>query len=232
MVRGMKIGFVGAGGTGKTSTATILAPKLNLSQMKSASRIVYEARELTEEKVFAMNPHEKWQLQHNIFNTKIDADDLTPAFVADRTLLDHWAYCLLYCATNIKNEEFVRLEALVRKHMFATYSRIYYFPHGFWHAKGDGVRQDNIAWQSAVDAILVGHILKWKLPVVEVPQAQGNEDGNWDKLSEAGPEFRANFIIEDLQRLSEQVQSSKPQGPRNYEIKEGTQPPYPRVEGE
>ncbi len=234
MVRGLKIAFTGSGGTGKTSTAAAVSSLLNLPQMKSASRLVYEQQDLNENKVFMMAPAEKWKLQYEIFTTKINNDDCTPSFVADRTLLDHWAYCLLYCSTTIKNDEYMHLEALVRKHMIATYSRIYYFPRGDWTGKDDGIRQTNLAWQEAIDSLIIGNIVKWKLPVVEVPQAQSDDDGVWKNPSDEGPLFRAEFIIEDLKKISAEAQGQDkreemPVGPKNYEVKEGTQPPYPRV---
>lgn len=182
---GLRIGFTGAGGTGKTTSAAAVAQAFGVSTLKSASRQAYEELNLTEAIVAKQNETEKWDLQKKIFMTKINNDDTTFEFVADRTLLDHWAYCLAYCSTFIPNDEYKRMEALVRNHMKATYSHIYYFPWGYWISEGDGVRQDQYAWQSQIDATILGYIIRWNLKVKEVPQTRG-------------PEARNQFIVNDV----------------------------------
>jgi len=177
MIRqGIRVGFTGAGGTGKTTTAKAVSEKMKAPLIKSASRAVYEEKGLTEEKCLALPDAEKFQLQFDIFDKKIDLDINTFGFVADRTLLDHWAYCLMYCSAFMSNLQFEEFEDKVRIHMLSTYSHIFYFPFGYWFAPSDGVRQDSHAWQSAIDAIIVGYIQRWRLPVLEVPQVNGPQD--------------------------------------------------------
>lgn len=167
---------MGAGGTGKTTTADSIAVAFELTQLRSASRQVYEEDELTEDLVMDMNEDAKWELQARIFDKKVDMDDNTASFVADRTLLDHWAYCLMYCGANMTNEEFQKYETLVRKHMLSTYSIMFYFSWGHWDVKDkDGIRSDNAAWQSAIDAIIVGYCIRWNLPVINLPQGSGED---------------------------------------------------------
>jgi len=172
---GFKIGLLGAGGVGKTTDAKVLAEKLNILMMKSSSRIAYEQLKISEEDVNKMTSAEKWRLQEQIFKLKTTADDQTYEFIADRTLLDHWAYCLMYCGAFLPNEKFTEFETTTRKHMRSTYTHLFYFPWGFWTAEGDGVRQDHWAWQSAIDSILTGYCVRWNLPVIQVPQIQGME---------------------------------------------------------
>jgi hypothetical protein len=176
MVPGFRIGCMGAGGTGKTTTADSLADTFELVRLRSASRQVYEAENLTEDLVLEMSEESKWELQSRIFAKKIDMDDNTASFVADRTLLDHWAYCLMYCGADMSNEEFKKYETLVRKHMLSTYSILFYFAWGYWDVKNkDGVRSDKDAWQSAIDAIIVGYCVRWNLPVINLPQSSGED---------------------------------------------------------
>ena len=173
---GRKIGFMGAGGTGKTTSARFISDSFHLPLLKSASREVYEELDLTEAKCLKLDAFAKWELQKQIFNKKIQKDDENYSFVADRTLLDHWAYCLMYCATTMSNEEFAYMETLVRKHMQSTYTNLFYFPFGFWFPdNADGVRQDSRAWQNAIDSIIVGYIVRWNLPVIQVPQNSADE---------------------------------------------------------
>ena len=177
MIRtGLKIGFMGAGGTGKTTTAKAVSEALGIPTIKSASRAVYEQDNLTEEKCMALDDVGKYELQFRIFGMKTELDLKTFAFVADRTLLDHWAYCLMYCGAFIPNNEYTQFEKDVRVHMRSTYTHLFYFPFGYWFpAEADGVRQDHYSWQSAIDAIILGYIHRWRLPVTEVNQTGGAE---------------------------------------------------------
>ncbi len=186
MKRGIRIGLTGAGGVGKTKTITMLRemyPEMEqLATFPSASRLVYEANDLSEAKVAAeYTPEQKWELQLKIFETKVKMDDSHMQFMTDRTLLDHWAYCLMYCAADMPDNVFMQYEALTRKHMLGAYSHIFYLPWGYWEAKGDGVRQDKKAWQYMVDTLIMGRLISWGIPVIEAPQTQG-------------PEFRAQFV--------------------------------------
>lgn len=187
---GTKIAFIGAGATGKSLTAETLSPELGLPLMKSASRLVYENQHLTEEFVAEMADEDKWSLQADIFNQKISQDDSTFSFVADRSLLDHWAYCLMYCAPFMSNEEFYEFETRVRKHMKSTYTHLFFFPWGYFKGEPDGVRSERDAWQSAIDALLVGYLLRWQLPVTEVPQLYG-------------PEHRLEFVKARILKLED-----------------------------
>lgn len=173
---GIKIGFTGAGGVGKTTDAKALSELLGIPMIKSASRSAYERLGISENDCLKMTDEEKWQLQHEIFNSKIELDDSTFEFIADRTLLDHLAYCLMYCGAYIPEKEFYEFENRVRKHMKSTYSHIFYYPFGYWTPENeDGVRQTAPGWQSAIDAIIVGYCKRWTLPVYQVPQMQGKQ---------------------------------------------------------
>jgi predicted ATPase len=179
MKRGLRVGFTGAGGTGKTTTIETLKAKYSryedLTVLKSASRIVYEEQNLTETIVASLTPEGKLDLQSAIFNKKIVQDDAQLNFIADRTLLDHWAYCLMYCATYMPPEAYSSLEAVARKHTLATYSHVFYFPWGYFEAPDDGVRSGSKAWQHAIDSVIVGHLVNWGIPAVEVPQSYGED---------------------------------------------------------
>ena len=178
---GIRVGCVGAGGTGKTTTAQTVEKALKVPFNKSASRIVYEELGLTEAKCAKLPDNEKYGLQFKIFDKKIELDKAF-TYISDRTLLDHWAYCLMYCEAFIPDEQYFEFEDKVRTHMRTIYSHIFYFPFGYWFEKGDGVRQDHQSWQSAIDAIIVGYIHRWHLNVFEVPQIHGKE-------------FRAQYVI-------------------------------------
>lgn len=175
--QGQRIAFTGAGGTGKTTSAEVVAEFLELPQPKSASRFVYEHFSLTEDLVAKMTDAEKLDLQLQIFDKKVE-NDQEYSYVTDRTLLDHYAYCLAYCGGFMENETFRKYEEKTRQAMLSTYSDIFYFPWGYWSPTPDGIRSDVYAWQSQIDAIIVGYIRRWKLPVHAVPQTRGEDERN------------------------------------------------------
>lgn len=183
MIRqGLKVAMMGAGGTGKTTDVSALAMALKIPMIKSVSRVAYERRNLSEKDFLKITDKEKWEFQSEIFNAKQELDDNTYEFISDRTMLDHWAYCLMYCSPFIPTEDFYKYENTVRKHMKSTYTYMFYYPWGYWTPENeDGVRQVAPGWQSAIDAIIVGYCNRWKLPVITVPQMQG-------------PELRQEFI--------------------------------------
>ncbi len=168
---------MGAGGTGKTTSAKFIADKLGLEHPQSASRMVYEDLALTEESVLAMVPEDQLILQTSIFEQKVK-NDQEYSYVTDRTVLDHYAYCLAYCGAHMPNDDFRRYEEMTRTLMLSTYNDIFYAPWGYWDAPDDGVRSSMDAWQSQIDAIIVGYIVRWALPVIEVPQALGEDYRN------------------------------------------------------
>lgn len=178
---GYRVAFCGAGGTGKTTSVQHLVESVKLPTFESASRQVYKAEGLTEDKVLAMTGAEKLELQTRIFAKKVELD-YNHEYVTDRTLLDHFAYCLAYCAPYMDNATFNRYEAMTRTHMRGAYTHVFYFPWGSWTPPSDGVRQDLQSWQSQIDAIILGYLVRWDIPAFPVPQ-DGNADG------------RSNFII-------------------------------------
>lgn len=182
--QGTRIAFMGAGGTGKTTTAKFISQAANIPLIKSASRTVYEKENLTEEKVLKLSDTEKLQLQIRIFDTKIELDKQY-SYVADRTILDHYCYCLAYCSEFMPDEEFLKLEERVRILMLSSYSLLFYFPWGYWTPEKDGVRQDRLSWQSKIDAIMVGYAVRWNLPIITVPQSQG-------------PKYRNEFVLSTI----------------------------------
>ena len=175
--QGTRIAFTGAGGTGKTTSAKVIAETYELPMPQSASRTVYEANNLTEELVLKMNDEEKLTLQTAIFDQKV-RNDTQYSYVTDRTTLDHYAYCLAYCGAFMPDDTFRRYEEKTRVAMLSTYSHIFYLPWGYWDAPDDGVRSSVDAWQSQIDAIISGYIDRWNLPVYRVPQEYGEDHRN------------------------------------------------------
>lgn len=179
--QGTRIAFLGAGGTGKTTTAETVAELLELPLLVSAARKVYNDGSLSEDLVADFDAEKRLELQTAIFDQKIQ-NDLAYEYIVDRTALDHFAYCLVYCGKDLSNEQYLELEERTRLAMIGTYSHVFYFPFGYWTANADGVRSTSLAHQSQIDAIIVGYIQRWGLNVAEVPQTRGED-------------VRADFIL-------------------------------------
>jgi ABC-type glutathione transport system ATPase component len=183
--QGTRIALIGAGGVGKTTSRDHIAKELDIPTFNSVSRIIYNERELSEMTVQnTFTAPMKLELQTQIFEAKV-AQDREYTYVMDRSILDHYAYCLAYCGSELENEQYLEFEERVRSLMLSTYSHIFYFPWGYFDVESDGVRQDKQAWQSMIDAIMVGYLHRWQVPAIEVPQTQG-------------PEFRNQFIMNHI----------------------------------
>ena len=133
----MKLGFMGSGATGKTTTAKIIAPYLGLEYQSSVPRIVFERRGLNEAKQRNMSRFDRWSLQKEIFEEKLkqDAEVLTGVF--DRTLLDHLAYCLYRCSDTVPDNIYSSYLELVRENV-TKYDYLFYFPIYDWEIKAGG----------------------------------------------------------------------------------------------
>ncbi len=97
----MRIAFCGAGGTGKTTALNVLSslPQFrDHAVLKSASRTIFEQRGMSEHTEKHMTVEERWGFQGAIFNLKLYRDSEWRNFLADRTVLDHYAYCLVQAA--------------------------------------------------------------------------------------------------------------------------------------
>lgn len=175
--RGKRIAFCGAGGTGKTTSAKFISEEFELPLVKSASRTIYARKDLDEPTVNKMSPEKLLALQKDIFDLKVDQDRQF-SYVADRTILDHYAYCLAYCGAFMNEEQFTEFDELTQALMLSSYSHVFYFPWGYWKSKSDGVRHDSSGWQSQIDSIILGHLHRWNVYAVVVPQAEGEDVRN------------------------------------------------------
>jgi hypothetical protein len=102
----MLIGFMGAGGTGKTTQAKALCDKMDITFRPSSSRSVFEKWELSSERdQLKMTPDQQWALQMEIFDARQKFEATFTDGVCDRTLLDQAAYSLLRAHGVISHEQ-------------------------------------------------------------------------------------------------------------------------------
>lgn len=173
------IGFCGAGGTGKTTTAKALCAATGLPFIPSRSRVVFERWELQkEEDQYRLTVHDQMTLQRDIFQARLGLE-ASPEFthgVADRTLADQLAYTMLRGSPNIEQAYFDRHFDEVCASL-QRYTRIFYFPLVSYPTIDDGMRETIWGPRFVFDSIL-REILRrcpkpanvWTVPEVSVDQ--------------------------------------------------------------
>lgn len=158
----MKIGFIGTGGTGKTTTIDLLRPMLEeagiqVPYLGSVTRQVWEKWGAVESDQDRWTPEQKLEFQMEVFRTRMAAEEeMDHHFISDRTLIDHSAYAIFRCYDAMTDAQFDKmLDDLVDN--VQGYDRLFYFPITFV-PEADGLRQTGEAVRTAIDYIMRGLI--------------------------------------------------------------------------
>jgi len=168
----LKVGFVGAGGTGKTSVANLMAKDEEIKETfrPSIVREVYKRLDVPDESTqLNMSAEHQWYLQREILAEKCAQDAACSTGIFDRTPIDHMAYCLYRCGSHISDDDYENVENLVRLYT-QRYNLIFFFPMYDWEkANEDGFRQSNKAYRVACSTLMLGllhqfNIQYWLLP--------------------------------------------------------------------
>lgn len=185
----MKIGFIGAGGTGKTTVINELKD-LGYPLFPSVARSVFKARGITEADQWKMSPLELWDLQKTIFQARINVESqMGDDYIADRTLLDNYCYCLNWCDQALKDEDIEWIEEHVIESL-KTYDLLFYFPVEEFYQQNDGFRIESKAYAYKTDALMRG--------LIERLDIRLRSQMHW--MYKASPEQRANRVRFLLQR--------------------------------
>lgn len=183
----MKIGFVGAGGTGKTTTVKLIENFIPETYFPSVLRKIFAEEGITEAQQRHMSKHDKWRLQKKFFDAKVQQDHEQPNGLFDRTLLDHVAYCLFRCDDAIADTTLKSMLIVTEENM-RKYDLLFYFPlYGTWEVPADGLRENHLAYQSAIDLLMQGLLVKFGLRYIRVP------DG--------APDQRAQAVLKSIQEV-------------------------------
>lgn len=184
----MKIGFTGAGSTGKTTTLELIKDKLDIPVLPSTTRQVFEKWGINEDAQETMSSEEKWKLQKDIFENRFNTEfQAGNSFISDRTLLDNYAYCKLRCYLAITEEEEKELKKRVLDNL-KTYDAIFYFPMTFKPVP-DELRQANYTFLTVIDSIIFSFLSR--------------DYGDGYIVPKGTPEFRAEYVLEQINYLKE-----------------------------
>lgn len=185
----LKIGFIGAGGVGKTSVARLLS-HLPEPFIPSRNREVFAQLGYTGESFQAANtPQENWRIQRALIDTKIDQDVTYAVGLFDRTPIDHLAYCMHRCADAIADHEW---DWLWNKYsgLIELYDLLVYFPLYDWgNTHEDGFRQGNKAYRVKVDLLMQGVMAEMGIYPIE--------------MANISPERRAEFLLPHINEARE-----------------------------
>ena len=163
------IGFCGAGGVGKTTTAKALSAATGLEMLPSASRKVFERMGVkTEDEQNVLPPENVWELQRNIqeahwtqqFTTALKTKERV---ICDRTQWDQFTYALLQCSKTISHEDYGWLEGLALGST-AFYTHIILFPFRTYINHNDGMRTNSWGMRNTFQIILEALLLKYAVP--------------------------------------------------------------------
>jgi len=187
----IKIGFIGAGGTGKTSVARILhhlpepfRPSIVRATM-AAHGVTSEADQL------GMSEEERWCLQRALIQAKRAQDEEFTYGLFDRTPIDHMGYIMHRCANVIPDKEFEELWALYTD-LTSRYDLLVYFPVYDWGVNHeDGFRQGNRSYRVKQHLLMHSIALEmgFGLQLVE--------------MANISPEARAEFLMPRIEEARE-----------------------------
>lgn len=182
----MKVGFIGAGGTGKTTTMRLLSD-MKFEQAQSVARSVLTKHNATEETMSRMAPEERWIIQKEMFEKRVELEDelehqssryVPFKVITDRTILDHATYCFYYSANVISDSTAYAMELEVRRIM-EKYNKLFYFPLGYFDPPDDGVRKQMYAYRAVIDSIMRGFLRRLALGQYVVPAGTPEQRAEW-----------------------------------------------------
>lgn len=146
-----RIAIVGSFSTGKTTTAEILARRLDLPLLPEVAREVVELG-------FKLDKDAGPETETLIFLRQYNNELSTPEFVGDRSLIDVMAYAGWVLANQTRTKEFYLWDECVRlaeRRLRTSYSHVFYLPIEFPIVL-DGLRPDDPAFQKDIDERLLG----------------------------------------------------------------------------
>lgn len=166
----MRIGLIGADGTGKTDVAQLLSASLNLPYLPPVIKEVFTRHRKTPTDLIAMSHEERWVILWDNFVAKLEQDSANPEGIFDRTLLDNLMQCLIYCHFIIDHKPINDMLRLV-KYNLGNYDYLFYFPLYDWVAQNDVLWYHSIANRTLQDLILRGYLHEHDIKFYLIPNS-------------------------------------------------------------
>lgn len=176
-MRNIRIKLTGAGGTGKTTTAKLIAERLNLPFIPSVARAVFEAWGWTEERQRTATPEERWNLQKAIFDAKLEQESKIKEGVSDRSVLDHLVYTAYRCSDHMSRSILEAYEELTIENL--QKDLVIFAPVYDWMPANDGVRENNRTYQFVQDLMFRGFLDKHHVTYFTLPNKSPEERATW-----------------------------------------------------
>ena len=158
----MRIGFVGVGGTGKTTVLTAVNKVLGLPILPSVARSVWADFGITEKDMTDNRDYDfALTIQRAIFDKRLLAEMDYGGFISDRTLLDTYCYMLMWCHQGMTDSVARSLFVVTLENM-KKYDAIFYFPLEAFRTTDEtsGMRAQGAAQALLMDNLLKGFLLK------------------------------------------------------------------------
>lgn len=156
-----KIAIVGSFSTGKTTTAEILARRLDLPLLPEVAREVVELG-------FKLDKDASPETETLIFMRQYNNELSTEEFVGDRSMIDVMAYAGWVLDNRERTKEFYLWDECVRlaeRALRTAYSHVFYLPIEFPIVL-DGLRPDDPEFQKDIDhrilALLRSHDIEYE----------------------------------------------------------------------
>ena len=146
-----KIAIVGSFSTGKTTTAEILARRLDLPLLPEVAREVVELG-------FKLDKDASPETETLIFMRQYNNEISTEEFVGDRSMIDVMAYAGWVLDNRERTKEFYLWDECVRlaeRALRTAYSHVFYLPIEFPIVL-DGLRPDDPEFQKDIDHRIIG----------------------------------------------------------------------------
>lgn len=164
----LKVGFIGAGGTGKTTLAEELARKYNITLFRSVNRAVFAKFGHTQITHESLSQAKRLEIQQASFVARMDQERNVSSGLFERTLLDHYMYCLLYCSDVLSTYQLMTMREQVLENLFG-YQLLLYFPVYEWPLPEDGWRNVKMGNREIQELILRGFIRRHSVRAHRVP---------------------------------------------------------------
>lgn len=158
----MKVYFVGAHSTGKTTLARYVSQKYNVSMITEVARMVLSEKEMHLDTLrYDLDQVDDYQRQ--IFHRQIEEENLHTDFVSDRSFLD----CLSYAAQHARILPELMGDPRVKAHLPILQDKqsyIFFVRPSKATMKADGVRE-NLSWDGvvAIDAMIKLLLQMWSI---------------------------------------------------------------------